>query len=117
MSPQSHEPFRKRLLARAGIMPPATSLPDVKRLAETEWCTDFERLMRARMVMGALRYGRLGAVGKPVLNRAKLAKGRLDAYARTGNLELLADAANLCLIEFVESVHPRRHFRALDRAD
>ena len=31
---------------------------------------------------------------------------RLAAYGRTGNLEMLVDVANLCLLEFVEGRHP-----------
>lgn len=90
--------------------PPVT--PD--ELRASEWSPEFERLMRNRLMMGALRYGRLGAEGKPQYDRIASAVKRLQQYDRTGNQELLVDAANLCLVEFVEGRHPTRHFHAVD---
>ena len=108
--------MRHRLLLRAGLaeLPPpipGARLPD---LFATEWSGEFEQLMRNRLVMGALRYGRLGAPGKPQYDRIASIVRRLEKYRATGNLEMLVDAANLCLCEFVEGDHPLKHFSALD---
>lgn len=93
-------------------LPPASDGGDFEAFAALQWSPDFECLMRNRLVLGALRYGPLGARGKPQYDRVASIKKRLDAYAQGGNLEMLVDAANLALLEFVEGDHPRRHLRA-----
>lgn len=80
----------------------------------TEWSHEFERLCRNRMFMGGIRYGRLGAEGKPKYDRCKDIKRRITKYEETGNLEYLVDAANLCQCEFVEGDHPNKHFSSDD---
>lgn len=87
----------------------ATSV--MEHLRETEWSPVFERLMRNRLLFGAMRYGRIGAPGKPQYDRVASCVKRLQQYAETGNKELLVDVANLCLLEFVECAHPLAHFR------
>ena len=79
-----------------------------------EWCPEFERLMRNRLLQGSLRYGRLGSAGKKQWNRPKDILRRVKLYMSTGNDELLADIANLALLEFVEGVHPNKHFSSVD---
>jgi hypothetical protein len=86
----------------------------IDQLRDSEWSIEFETLMRNRLVMGALRYGKLHASGKPPYDRVTSCKRRLDLYAQTGNLEYLVDAANMCLLEFEESVHPLRHWESID---
>ena len=54
----------KRGLPETG---PAIHLID--ELKASEWSPEFEQLMRNRLVMGGLRYGKLGAKGKPVYDR------------------------------------------------
>jgi hypothetical protein len=81
---------------------------------ETEWSPAFERLMRNRLIMGALRYGRLKAPGKPQYDRLKSIVDRVGKYRESGNLEYLVDIANLALLEFEEGVHPKKHFAAID---
>lgn len=70
--------------------------------------------MRNRLCMGALRYGRLNAVGKQKYARIPSMVKRLRAYEETGNLEFLVDVANLCLLEFEDPQHQDAHFEALD---
>ena len=70
--------------------------------------------MRNRMIMGALRYGLLGAPGKPQYDRIASIIKRLKFYTEDGNTEHLVDAANLCLCEFVEGTHPLKHFGSVD---
>jgi len=83
-------------------------------LTKTEWSYEFERLMRNRLIMGAIRYGRLGALGKLQWDRVPDIIRRLKQYQQTGNLEHLVDCANLCLCEFVEGEHPNKHFESKD---
>ena len=84
---------------------------------ETEWSPEFETLMRNRLLMGGIRYGKIGARNKPQYNRVRAAKQRLAKYNDTGNLEYLVDVANMCLLEFVESNHPLKHFNSIDGGD
>ncbi len=103
--------IRTRLLERAGLAvkeKPSVTLADLYR---TEWSAEFERYMRNRLVMGAMRYGRLGESGKPQYDRIASIMKRLYEYQRSGNTEMLVDAANLCLCEFVEGNHPREKLR------
>lgn len=83
-------------------------------LQKTEWSAEFEQLMRNRLIMGALRYGRLHAKGKPQYDRVASMIKRLNKYQETGNKEYLIDVANLCLLEFEECYHPLAHFSAID---
>ena len=92
-------------------------LPDLAELRRTEWCDEFEKAMRDRLVMGAFRYGRLRASGKPSYSRIASILKRPADYERHGNLEKLVDIANLCLCEFVEGEHPRRHWSSLTEGD
>lgn len=87
---------------------------DLDDLGRTEWSDEFEIRMRRRLIMGALRYGRLRAPGKPRYDRLKSIRSRLAAYELDGNLEWLVDVANLCLLEWVEGDHPKRHFKSID---
>lgn len=66
------------------------------------------------MLTGCLRYGRLGDKNKPQWDRCLDIQRRLNNYVETGNLEMLVDCANLCMCEFVEGNHPRKHFKSLD---
>jgi hypothetical protein len=81
---------------------------------DAQWSPEFERLMRNRLIVGAYRYGSLSATCKPSYDRVESCLKRLAQYRETGNLELLVDVANLCLLEFVESKHPNRHFHSVD---
>lgn len=87
------------------------------KLGQSEWSYEFEELMRNRLIMGAYRYGKLKAPGKPQFDRMAYAIRCLENFRQTGNLEHLVDAANLCLVEFVEGKHPNRHFAAVDGGD
>jgi len=97
-------------LPRAPIPQPKTTA-SLDELQETEWSPTFEKLMRNRLIMGALRYGRLHQREKPVYDRmSSIAKRRIQ-YLQTGNKELLVDIANLALLEFEEG---NGYFAAID---
>lgn len=88
--------------------------PTLDELRRTEWSAEFEKLMRNRLVVGSMRYGRMGAPGKPKYDRMGDIARRVEKFRQTGNKELLVDIANLCMCEFVECDHPKAHFRATD---
>jgi hypothetical protein len=102
---------------RARLFPDPEPEPEIATLGElqaSEWSPEFEQYMRNRLIMGALRYGRLGAPGKPSYDCvSRMQKDLLD-YHLTGNREFLVDIANHALVEFVEGRHPKAHFRATD---
>lgn len=91
-----------------------TLLPDLESLRETEWSPEFESHMRNRLIMGGIRYGLLRAEGKPQYDRINSIINRLNKYRTDGNLEHLVDSANLCLCEFEECHHPRKHWGPQD---
>jgi hypothetical protein len=95
--PTVTELLRRRLLA--GV---PERLPDLATLQQSERSPEFERLRMNRKILGAMRYGRMGAEGKPQFDRVSDAIGRLERYLSDRNAEHLADAANLLEVEFVE---------------
>ena len=98
---------RRSLYDRAGVV-------DRIDLSDPQWSAEFEQLMRNRLLMGALRYGKLGDPDKPRYDRIKRAHELLNEYSSTGNTECLVDVANMALVEFVEGDHPKKHFEARD---
>ena len=86
----------------------------LRALYLSEWSPIFEQYMRNRLVMGYFRYGPLYGQKKGIYDSVGGAIKRLQQYQREGNDELLVDAANLCLVEFVKGCHPYKHFRAVD---
>lgn len=108
-----HDLFRARLLERAGLSEPRLVLK-LSDLEKSEWSSEFEQLMRNRLIVGALRYGLLGSPEKRIRDNVKSIKARIEFYVETGNCEHLVDVANLCLIEFVAGSHPNKHFKSVD---
>ena len=100
----------------AGLPPalPPRAVPALEVLRATEWSPRFERLMRNRLILGAIRYGRLHAPNKLQYDRLAAMIKRIALYRDTGNDELLVDVANLALLEFEEGRHPEKHFGTID---
>ena len=104
-----------RATIRQNIEPPQ-SKPTLSSLRRTEWCRAFIELMRNRLIIGALRYGTwemkfrtnhgYDCIGSAIY--------RLQQYQKTGNMELLVDAANLCMIEFDGPTHRSPHWESVD---
>lgn len=88
--------------------------PDPAELRKTQWNSEFENLMRNRMVFGAFRYGTLEENAGRRWDFLASINRRLDAYFETGNTENLVDVANYCLVEFTNPQHPDHHFRSVD---
>lgn len=108
-----HDQLRESILSNAGIVDRGKK-PSLESLQKTEWSAEFEKLMRNRLIMGAIRYGLLRAPGKKKYNRTDSIRQRLDLFNETGNAEHLVDIANLCLLEFEEPNHPKFHFKSID---
>jgi hypothetical protein len=107
-----HDILRARLLD--GI---ETEVPDKRSLSElrrTQWSKEFEDYMRNRLLFGRFRYGDMSSPEKGKYDNIGSAIRRLQRYKEDGNQELLVDAANLCMIEFVHPNHPDPHFTATD---
>jgi hypothetical protein len=83
-------------------------------LKKSEWDSKFEVLMRNRLILGALRYGKMKSANKPQYDRVSSMIKRLRNYSDSGNKEFLVDVANLCMLEFVECQHPNAHFSSVD---
>jgi len=93
---------------------PTPEILDYEDLRKSEWSPKFEELMRERLILGAYRYGRIFAKDKPKYDRIASIIKRLRKFEVDGNKEHLVDAANLCLLEFVECNHPNAHFTSID---
>ena len=111
------------LRVKAGMLPAvkvvSTTIhaPSFEEMVLSQWSEEFETLMRNRLSMGALRYGLLGAPGKPTYDRETSMLKRIRAYFTTGNQEHLVDTANECLVEFTEPSILGAHFSAADNTD
>lgn len=109
--------MRERLYCRAGLFDPPEHRLDLESLEKTEWSPTFERLMRNRLLMGALRYGTMAHKRKAMKSKWDLIgaiKKKVELYDKTGNTEYLVDMANYCLLAYEFDGHPLKHFHALD---
>lgn len=70
---------------------------------------EFVELMRNRLIVGTLRYGKNTSVEYDFVANAK---ERIDRYLQDGNREHLVDAANFLVLEFKNGVHPLGHFKS-----
>jgi len=111
-----HDLLRNHILTNARIDVP-TNRHELTDLLQTQWSSEFERLIRNRLLAGSYRYGKMNQDGKPTYNCADSIIKRMKQYKQDGNLEWLADCAALLFIEFVEGEHPRRHWRSIDDTD
>jgi len=104
--------IRSHLLESLGV-DTRRRLPSLDNLLRTEWCEDFERARRYRLVMGAFRYGLLSdPKGKyDLLGGLRM---KLRQYEQTGNTEALVDAANYLMLEFMWPSHSDAHFQSKD---
>jgi hypothetical protein len=117
------ERWREVFGEEAPVVPTIKTTASLEELRETEWSPRFERLMRNRLIMGALRYGRINSPRKLPYDRVTSMIGRLSEFRETRNKELLVDVANLALLEFEEGTghfaafDEREHVSAIDERD
>lgn len=90
---------------------------NLEELRKTEWSDEFEKLMRNRRILGAIRYGRTNAKGKPKYDRVNTMRRKIDLYERTKNKEALVDLANYAMVEFQEPTIEGTYFEAADDQD
>lgn len=101
-------------LSESELIPEKINLDELK---QSEWSIDFERFMRNRLIMGAIRYGKIHEKNKPQYDRIDSMKKRIGKYIKSGNKEYLVDIANLCLLEFEECTHTNQHFYSIDDSE
>lgn len=87
---------------------------DYEALKKSEWSSEFEGYMRRRLIMGAIRYGKINGRGKPKYDRTNTMRKKVDLYVNTGNKEVLVDIANYAMIEFMEPTIDNTYFEATD---
>jgi hypothetical protein len=92
-------------------------MPSLEKIRKTQWCDDFERLMRNRLTMGAFRYGLFDKRKTSKMDLIGDAERRIRKYRKEGNMECLVDATNLLLLEFACGGHPKCHFKSTDDGD
>ena len=86
----------------------------LKQLRRTQRCPEFTELMEHRLLMGFYRYEPIDSPNKGDYDLMGSLETRLANYRLTGNLEHLIDMGNMCLLEFMHSRHPLKHFKATD---
>jgi hypothetical protein len=73
---------------------------------KVQWFKAFVQSQWNRMEVGDLRYGPANKKQK-YLTRLKK---EIKTYEKTGNAEMLFNAANYCILEFMTPEHPNHHF-------
>lgn len=104
----------RRAAGKGQVAQVPSTFPSLRRLKVTEWSSRFERLMKNRLIIGAMRYGLLHECSKPRYDRIGDIVKRCALYLETGNDEYLADIANAALLEFEEGKHPLKHLSVMD---
>lgn len=110
------EHIREHLLKRSGYfeIPKRNPNLDWDKLKESQWSKEFEQYMRNRLICGAFRYGGVRSSKWKTPEGIKNMHKRIDMYEEDGNLEHLVDLANIALVEFLNSTHPKKHFKGTD---
>jgi hypothetical protein len=90
---------------------------NLDELKISEWSSEFEMYMRNRRVLGAIRYGKTNAKGKPKYDRVNTMRRKIDLYEQTKNKEVLVDIANYAMVEFQEPTIDGTYFQATDDQD
>lgn len=72
------------------------------------------QLMVNRMVHSYYKHPYLSARFPDSVDAIGCVNARINHYHKTGNTEMLIDAANYCIIEYALPHHPDAHFKALE---
>lgn len=100
-------PENKGRLQRCGM-------PTLKQLRDSEWCPEFEKLQRNRLIFGYYRYGPFGIQNKSTEQVVGAIIKRAKEYLLTGNDELMVDVGAFAMKEFAVGTHPLKHFESVD---
>lgn len=103
--------LRSKIFNDLGIVNSKTN-KTISELMRSEWCYEFEELMRLLLVVGSLRYGELYDIN--LKDYTEEIKKRLKLYEKTGNMLFLVDVANFALLEFKKGFHPNKHLANVD---
>jgi len=93
---------------------PPPKKPTLDYIFQSNWSEEFEQYMRNRLAFGFFRYGPLKDQKMGQYNVIESIENRINKYKVSGNDELLVDVANLCMVEFIKGVHPKKHFSSED---
>ena len=76
---------------------------NIKKILETEYSKEFDKIRQNMMVMSFYKYGALKENYEKFKCMDALGniEKRLEKYKETGNTEFLADVANFAMIEFM----------------
>ena len=111
-----HDKIREHLLRDTDLSQTGHLKLSLEDIRNSQVSAEFRTRQDERMVMGAFRYGLFNKDGtqtKAYDNTGSI-KRRVDLYTKTGNLEHLVDAANICMVEYMTSQHPNKHFESAD---
>lgn len=104
--------IREHALSAIGVViEPIIRRPPLEVLRKTEYyptfkdSPTFDQLCWNRLVMGSMRYGLMADRTKGNFDCITSIRARLNRYEKDGNAELLADIANLAMVEFVNGNH------------
>lgn len=106
------EHIRRHLFDLIGMAERKSVLDVVK--FQCGWSAKFMTLMINRITIGHYRYGAKDSPVPKNLDYIASIEKRLNKYREDGNLEHMVDIANIAMLEFEESEHPKRHFKAVD---
>ena len=87
---------------------------DTSKILETEFSSKFVEGMKNRMIVSFYKYGHVSEAYPDKVQAIASLQDRLREYAKTGNTELLIDAANFAMIEFMHPAHPDAFFAGTD---
>jgi len=106
------QPLRDKIRKAAGLnfLTKAFSIADI---LEKNWNHQFIKYMKNRMILGFFRYGAMDKKTGLYDNIGSIEK-RILKFKEDGNDEHLVDIANICMCEFVNGVHPKKHFKSID---
>lgn len=85
----------------------------IKEIKRIQLSKTFISLMENRMVQGYFRYGDVKK-SKGKFNNVSSIIHRAKMYKKSGNDEILVDIANIAMCEFINGIHPNKHFKSED---
>lgn len=86
-----------------------------EEILATEYSFEFDKIRQNMMVTSYYKYGPVKInAGQKLTQTIPSLEKRLQMYKDTGNLEYLADVANMAMIEYMYPQHPNAHYTSTD---
>lgn len=95
-------------------LPEKQKIPPPDEIRKTEWSPLFEKLMRNRLAMGIFRYGPIATQNLGSYDMPAEAIKRIELFINTSNLEYLIDAANICMLAFIQGEQEGLSMKSID---